>query len=380
MECFGRVSQGRRSIVHCIPSMGGGGAERQLAYLAGELTRLGWEVHVALLSDGANGERLKAGGAVVHRMTAAGHHDPRIFGHLLRIIHAVRPDLVQTWFVQMEVMGGMAARMMRVPWILSERSSELAYPGTLKNRLRARLASGASAIVANSSGGDQYWQARVASRIPRHVVPNAVPIEEIAGARPLGREDTGLEPDDDVILYVGRFSPEKNLEVLVAALEVALSRPRTVAVLCGEGPLRATVERWLRERGIADRVRLLGYAPAVWGWMKRAAVLVSPSIFEGRPNVVLEAMACGCPLVASDIPAHREFLDDGSALLVKPDLPTALADAIVSVLSLREAAGRRADRARAKAAEWSVPAIGRQYDRIYRDVLAGGARSGRRAG
>jgi glycosyltransferase involved in cell wall biosynthesis len=374
------VGEPTRSILHCIPTIGGGGAERQLAYLAGELTTLGWDVHVALLAEGPNGERLKAGGAEIHRMTGAGNYDPRIFARLMGLMRALEPAIVQTWFVQMEIAGGLAARLMRVPWILSERSSELAHPPTLKNRFRARLASGASAIVANSWGGDRYWQARLASRIPRYVVPNALPLEEIARARPPGPEDTGLRPDDDVILYVGRFSPEKNLEVLVAALGLALARPRTVAVLCGEGPQRAAVERWLREQGIADRVRLLGFVPDVWGWMKRAAVLVSPSIFEGRPNVVLEAMACGCPLVVSDIAAHREFLDDASALLVKPDLPTALADAIVNVLSLREAAGRRADRARAKAAEWSVPVIGREYDRIYRDVLAGGARAGRRAG
>ena len=80
--------------------------------------------------------------------------------------------------------------------------------------------------------------------------------------------------------------------------------------------MRAAVEAAVAGLGLADRVRLVGFVPDAWAWMKRASVLVSPSLFEGHPNVVLEAAACGCPLVVSDIPAHREFLDGENAVLV----------------------------------------------------------------
>ncbi len=358
-------------VLHCISTVGGGGAERQLAYLAGELMRIGWEVHVALLSGGPNLERLQATGAVIHRLAARGNHDPRILVQLRRVMRAAKPDLVQAWIVQMEVLGGLAARLAGIPWILSERASLPAYPASLKHRLRVLVGSGASAVIANSSGGDRYWEARLGKRVLRYVIPNALPLEEIEAVPPRGPEETGLGPEQSVVLFVGRFSPQKNLETLVAALVRVLSRPRILAVLCGEGPLRPAVERWLVERGIADRVRLLGYVPDVWRWMKRASVFVSASLFEGHPNAVLEAMACGCPLVVSDIPAHREFLDEESALLVKPDLPGALAEALIDVLSAPDAAARRVAKARARAAQWSIPAIGRRYDQVYREILAG---------
>ncbi len=356
-------------ILHCVPSMGGGGAERQLSYLAGELTTLGWDVHVALVAGGPNLARLRRGGAVIHQLAARGNHDPRILWQLLGVMRRVKPDLVQVWMVQMEILGGLAAEMKRVPWIFSERSGEAAYPPSTKNRLRVVLAPRASAVVSNSSWGDEYWQLRTRERVARYVIRNALPLDEIDALQRVDCGEIGLGPEQKVILFAGRFSEEKNLRTLLSALEVVLSPPQTVAVLCGDGPLRSEIERTVGERGIADGVWLPGYIDNVWCWMKRADVFVSPGLFEGHPNAVLEAMACGCPLVVSDIPAHREFLDERSALLVEPHDARGLAEAIMSVLAAPGAAAERARVARGKVAHWSTHAIALQYDEMYREVL-----------
>jgi glycosyltransferase involved in cell wall biosynthesis len=104
--------------------------------------------------------------------------------------------------------------------------------------------------------------------------------------------------------------------------------------------------------------------------MKRANVTVSVSLFEGSPNVVLEAMAAGCPLVVSDIAAHRELLDEQSAILVDPRDPRQIADAIIKVLSDPEAAARRARAAYDRVQHYSLSATARQYADLYRELAA----------
>ena len=353
-------------VLHCIPSMEGGGAERQLAYLAGALSREGCEIHVASTRGGENLPRLQASGATIHLLDTSSTHDFRLFTKLRRTIAQVQPAIVQCWLLQMELMGGMAATMSGVPWVFAERSSIGAYPPTVKNYLRVRAAAFASAIVSNSMGGETYWAERLSS-LPRFVIRNALPLDEIRAAPEAAVDKRSGEVS---VLYAGRLDAGKNADALIRALARIRSTRRVSAVLCGDGPLRTPIERLIVEHGLQDRVRVVGYVQNLWSLLKSADMLVSPSRFEGSPNIVLEAMACGCPLVVSDIPAHREILDDDSALFADPDDVHALADRIDRTIDEPEPTAERARIAQARAEQYDLPQVALQYLALYRDVLA----------
>jgi glycosyltransferase involved in cell wall biosynthesis len=356
-------------VLHCIPSMDGGGAERQLAYLASELVNQGCRVDVALTRGGVNLYRLERSGAGIHHIGPALNHDPRLLVRLARSIARVQPDLVQCWLTQMQIAGGIAALMFRVPWVLSERASAEAYPLTFKNFVRARIGRTASAIVSNSAGGDNYWAARVRGAVPSYVVPNALPLEELAAVPVASIEAAGVAPGEALILFAGRFDHQKNAAVLVRALTLVRASMPVRALLLGEGPLRGDVEQLIRACGLEAKVKVADYSPQLWALMKRADMLVSTSVFEGNPNVVLEAMALGCPLVVSKISTHEEFLDDRCAILVPPDDPAALARGIEAVLEDAEGAKDRAANAAERTVLRAVSSVARQYIRIYEDVL-----------
>jgi glycosyltransferase involved in cell wall biosynthesis len=349
--------------------MAGGGAERQLTYLAKELAHTGWDVHVAVVHGGPNLKRLNATGATVHRLGIRGNHDPRILSRLVATIRRVRPDIVQCWLLQMEVLGGLASLLSRTPWVFSERASEEAYPATLKVWLRAKMGLLATAIVSNSEAGDRYWQARTRGRVRRCIIPNGLPLEEIASTPMASLEEAGVMTGAPIVLAAGRFAPQKNLETLVRALRLVMSERPAQAICCGDGPLRGLVERLVTESGLATRVHIVGYVSNLWSLMKRGSVMVSASWFEGSPNVVLEAMACGCPLVVSDISTHRELLDEEAAILVDPSNPRHIADAIIAVLRDPDAAAKRASVARARVQRYSLPAVAREYADLYREIL-----------
>lgn len=356
-------------ILHCVPSMAGGGAERQLTYLSCELVRTGWDVHVAVIQGGPNVERLDATGAAVHRIPAFGNHDPLILSRLIQTVRSVRPDVVQCWLLQMEVLGGMAAIVTGTPWILSERTAAPAYPPGVKTWLRVRIGRHASAIVSNSSTGDRYWQSR-AGRVRRFVIPNGVPLGEIDATAPTTEGDVGVPANVPVVLYAGRLSAEKNVETVVRALRLVADARPVCGIVCGDGPSGKHVSRLITELRLEDRVRTVGYVSKLWSLMKRADALVSASFFEGSPNVVLEAMACGCPLIVSEIPAHREILDDGMAIFVDPNQPREIADAIGSVFNDPEGAAKRAQTALVRAQAYGVSSVAQRYAEVYRTVIA----------
>src|SRR5262249_44027731 len=134
------------------------GAERQLAYLAHGMVKAGIGVHIGYLGEGHSAQRLASSGAILHKLTARGSLDPLLIPRILQLVVRVRPDLIHTWFRQMDILGGTAAIAMGIPWVLGERSSSAAYPPNWKHALRCRIASKATVIVANSFKGLEYWQ------------------------------------------------------------------------------------------------------------------------------------------------------------------------------------------------------------------------------
>jgi glycosyltransferase involved in cell wall biosynthesis len=279
----------------------------------------------------------------------------------------IRPDIIQTSLPQMDILGGAAALVTRVPWVLKESSSASGYPANWKSRLRSVLAKSADAIVSNSRQGEVYWRANKI-KCPLYVIPNGISFE---GTAETGPADLSLDPAAKILLFAGRMDSGKNLENLLIAL--SLVDTAFTAILCGDGPLRPALEELAAELGIKSRVIFTGYVSNLWSLMKRADAFLFLSRFEGCPNVVLEAMACGCPLIVSDIPAHREILDDRSACFVNLDEVTEIAAAVKTTLLLEGPARDRADAAQERAAQWTIEVMAQRYEELYLRISAGSA-------
>lgn len=363
-----RSPQWRGRILHCIASMGGGGAERQLAYLAEELTRSGAEVHIVYLRGGPNLDFVRDCGVHLHQVACAGNHDPLLILRLVRTIRAVKPDVVQTWLPQMDVLAGIASLLTGTPFVTTERSSAPGYGANWKEFVRRRIAQRAAMVVANSEAGRQYWRSH--RRRPIRVIRNGIPLERIRDSVTTA-EPHDLPVEAEIVLFGGRYSAEKNLPVLVDALtRVCRERPNTVALLFGEGPLREVLVEQLGRNALQHRIRLLDYTHELWGWMRRASVFVSVSLFEGCPNTVLEAAVQRCPVVVSDIPQHRELLDAGDAVFVSPHDARDIARGILDVLRDPDGANPRAQRACEKVAQFTIHSVGREYLDLYNEIVA----------
>lgn len=353
-------------ILHVIPGLTGGGAERQLTLLSAAQAAEGHDVHIAVVRPEIP-SLLSNTSVRVHVLRVASHLDPRIVWQLRSLIHQTRAEVVQTWLMLSDVTGGTAAAVTNTPWVLSERSMAEAYPPSWKNTVRARMAHYASAIVANSRGGVEYWlsQGIPASKIAE--IPNAVDLNFIqqAVSEPL----PAALNDRPLVMFAGRLADEKNPLVMIDALVEGLAGTNAVALMCGTGPLEEVMAERITAHHAGDQILLLGHRRDVVGLMKRARFCLAISKFEGSPNVVLEAMAAGCPLVVSDIPAYRQLLDDASTLFVPLyDVP-AIARGIRAMLDNPQAAHDRAERARARINAFTPGYVATALDAVYRKLV-----------
>lgn len=332
---------------------------------------MGHRVSVGYLKEGI--ETPKLSGVTPHCLKSISNYDPILLWKLVRLIRRIRPDIIHTWILQMDILGGIAARITKTPWILREPSSAMAYSPTWKNRLRVLIGCGASTIVSNSLGGNEYWKSQLPHKRHR-LVPNGLPLEEISRVQ----EDLPFdipEPKAPIILYVGRLSSDitaaKNLRAFLEILAGIKQKNKIMGVLCGTGPQRSELERLRHTLGLDGDVYFTGHLPhtQVWSLMKKASVFLSLSAFEGRPNSVIEAMACGCPMVLSDIQAHREILDEHSAVFVNPSNVQDAIESILVVLHNTEAAQIRARIAMQKSQEWSITAIASRWETVYKESI-----------
>jgi glycosyltransferase involved in cell wall biosynthesis len=358
-------------VLHLIPHLVKGGAERQLVYLATHWARTGREIHVAYLAGTPVPDGIVESGVHLHPISHASNYDPLLLGRLVRLIRRLRPDIVHTWLLQMDILGGVAALLTNTPWLLREPANAVFWTGGVKTRLRRWLGARADAIVSNSAGGDAYW-ADVNPAVQRFIIGNVVPVDEILAIPKAPAGSFGFSDGRPVIMSAGRLEEQKNFDVMIKGLTKVIDQVGAGAVIFGEGSLRDHLEALVHDCGMKGRILLPGAVPSIWGALKSARIFVSLSRYEGHPNVVLEAMACGCPLVVSDIPSHREFLDETTAVFVEQyEDPGALAAAVLKVLGDGEGALARSRAAFARLDRgYSVATISGKYAAAYETVVA----------
>jgi glycosyltransferase involved in cell wall biosynthesis len=204
------------------------------------------------------------------------------------------------------------------------------------------------------------------SGLPRDrvvVLPNPVVTPELTAkaAEPVDHAWL-VEGQPPVVLGVGRLVPQKDFATLIRAFAVVHGRRRARLVILGEGPVRLALEHQVRDLGLEADVALPGFANNPYAWMVRASVFVLSSAWEGSPNVLVEAMACGTPVVATDCPSgSREILMDGKfGTLVPVGDVTAMAEAIFTTLDHPPGPGL----ARQRAEAFAVDRVVGQYLRV----------------
>jgi glycosyltransferase involved in cell wall biosynthesis len=201
-------------------------------------------------------------------------------------------------------------------------------------------------------------------------IQNGVDIDEVDAAAAVAPEATAWRQRGELVIgYIGQLISRKGIDTLLRAF-AGLPPGSARLVLVGEGPQRAEFETLARQLGVADRVQFLGYREDRLALLRGFDVLALPSLLEGIPRCLMEAMAAGIPIIASDIPGCRDLIDaEATGLLFPPGDVDALRNGMEK---LRDAGLRATLSATARnrvVAEFSAAAMARSYSRLYQDLV-----------
>lgn len=333
-----------RRIAVVMHDMRGGGAERMMINLAAGFADRGLAVDLVCV---------RAAGALADRV------DPRVqvvdlacprtvasVPRLARYLRRARPEVAFAGLVHVNTALVLANRLAGRPStvVVSERNTT-SVDAAAAETLAVRLAHKAIPVIYRMADGIATVSEGVADdlaahyRLPRHRIavlrnPVVTPdLDRMAAADP---GHPWLAPGEPpVVLGAGRLAPQKDFPTLLTAFaEVRRRRPDARLVILGEGADRSALEAQAAELGIAEAVRFPGYDANPYAWMRRAAVFALSSRWEGSPNALVEAMACGTPVVSTDCPSGPREITDGGRLgrLVPVGDAAALAEAIVATL------------------------------------------------
>ena len=310
-----------RRILHIIPTLDRSGAEKQLVLLAAGLPRDEFDVHVCTLSPGgALTAELQQAGIEVADAGKQWKVDPAAWQRLRRHIARLQPDLVQTWLFAANAYGRTAARSAGTRRLVASERCADEWKGWPQLALDRYLAKRTDAIIVNSRGVQEFYLEQGLPAAKLRLIYNGI---GPAAPSTLGREqllaELGLPANTRLIGAVGRLWPQKRIKDLIWATDLLhVLREDVHTLVIGAGPQREALERYARLCHIDDHVHFLGLRDDVPRLMPHFDVLWLASSYEGLPNVIMEAMACGVPVVASDIWGNRELVVNGQTGYLVP--------------------------------------------------------------
>jgi len=315
------------------------GAEAQVAMLAEAQASEGHRVRVATFAGGELSERLSEGGV-----------ETRVIDERMGAVHVVRvlrewlrsdpPVVVHAHGYKEAILGFLASVGLKVARVRTQHGvPELPF-GTRGAMMKLYDAAdrflGRAFRVHWIAVSDPIEQSLRQDFSPRvHRVANSVSIRPTHRAPDELRASLGLsDHPGPILLYAGRLEPIKGPDVLIEAFSLVLgNHPDATLLMAGAGSSEEMLRTQIAGRDLGDRVQLLGSRRDVFDLMALADMLVLPSRGEGMPTVILEALACGCPVVATAVGAISEATRDGAlATLVEPERADALARACMDLI------------------------------------------------
>lgn len=364
-------------FLHCIDSFKTGGTERQCVDLVKGLYRDGYDIFLVTLNkEGPLYNELKSYENRIKEIKISGSfYRPRSILQIFKLslfMRKIKPQIVQTYGFYSNVPGIIAAKIARVPAIIAGKRDMNEFLSPRRRWIEGFLLRFADAIVVNAREiQNQLINEYKIATEKIVVVSNGVDCEKF---RPISLEEK-LKLEKLNIGMVANFRRQKDHRTfLEAAVKVLQVKSNVNLILVGSGPYEKEIRDYAKQLGIEEQINFCGKKTGdeLASIIKSLFISVLASMNEGLPNVILESMACGVPVIANPSGGVPELIEDGiTGYLFPYKRPDILAERIIYLIENKDVAKKMGEEARKKAEkQFNYDLMCKQYEELYEDLLS----------
>lgn len=366
-------------VVRLITWLPVGGIERRLVGVLPRLRNNGWRVHVICLRErGALADELEAQGVPVETVAMKTRLHPGSIQRLAGRLRELRPAVVHAHMYRSNVPGTIAARLAGVPTIFAQVHNVGTWESWRQRWLDASLCRWRAGVICVSGAVQaDVVKALGITREKAPVLYNGIDVARFApdaGQRAATRRELQLDDEEVVALVPARLHPQKTPLAVLEAFARAQARmagQRARLLFAGDGPLEGDLRDAVSKAGLGDRVLVLGRRDDMPRLFNAADVVVLSSQKEGFSNAIVEALACGRPVIAADVGGNREAIDRPEVGWIhEAGDTTALEAQLAEALADRAGLAARAEACRARGLCFGLDAMIDATDALYRKAMA----------
>ncbi len=363
-------------LVNGLPPQLLGGTEIATGEIAKQLARLGHEVHViTCVNSGVTKYDIEQGFYVHHAKSIGIPILDSItnFINTLLIVRRINPDIMHAQMVLLGFHVWLIKKLLKKPYVIYGRGSDIyIYLSPRLRKLLAKLAlTDADAVIALTNDMKQALQKLHRREVI--LIPNGVDIDKFSTlSREEARSKFNIKDNERMLIFVGRLTPIKGVRFLIKAM--ALIRQQHLGVrllIVGDGEERQNLEELADKLNLKKWVSFLGQTPSerIPEYMVASDIFVLPSLSEGFPLTILEAMASGLPIVTTRVRGLPEIVKDGeNGFLVEPQNPGQIAERVLLILSDDALRERMAKNNWQQAKQYSWQNVAKSLEEIYSRV------------
>lgn len=333
------------------------------------------EVHVITSLDKSLPKSSAEDGIYVHAFKTPKIPILRTFFYYMKSFTAIKKialDIVNVQTIFLAPSGLLAKKFLHTPYIVYGRGSDVYLPWRFKNLISKPMIKHADSVIALTEDMKGAIQ-RIYDR-EVFVIPNGINLERFEClSKERMRKRLHIRDDENICIFVGSLRPVKGVRYLIEAMKIIADKnTNTRLFIVGDGEERKFLENRSRDLNIVQYINFVGQVPneEVPWYMVSADIFILPSLSEGFPVAVLEAMASGLPVITTNLRALHEFVNDGeNGLLAEPKNPEQIADKILMLLEDDELRVRMSKKNKEVVEKYSWEVIVGRLEGVYKDAI-----------